>query len=142
MKEKNNKEEEKKISASNDDLMKAWSPFIVKFIEVMIAIEDLVEKKQEMEMDPCFAHVMKKFLVFKEKFEAEHFENKVIEEREEERFVDNENFNKVVHNFKKECDELGISVKIRRLIDSEDIESQQRFFGDIPSNGKAKTYDA
>lgn len=122
-------------------LIETWAPFLRKFIEVMIAIEDLVEAKKTMESDPYFVHVMKQFLEFKEKYEAEHPE--VMEEVNDDYECDDKDLFDMVKEMKDNLQAHGISVKVRKVTDPEEVEKFERFMKEVPTkNGASKIAEA
>ena len=125
-------------------LIEAWAPFLQKFIKVMIAIEDLVEAKKEMEGDPYFVHVMKKFIAFKEKYEAEHADElaKMGEVDEDYDCEDKELFD-AVKNVRDNLQAHGISVKIRKVTDPEEVKKFDSFMkGVSQKNGASSIAEA
>ena len=122
-------------------MIEAWAPFLTKFIKVMIAIEDLVEAKKTMESDPYFVHVMKKFIEFKEKYEAEHPE--VMEEVTDDYECEDEDLFDMVKQMKDNLQAHGISVKVRKVTDPEEVEKFERFMQGAPQkNGTSKIAEA
>jgi hypothetical protein len=125
-------------------LIEAWAPFLQKFIKVMIAIEDLVEAKKEMEGDPYFVHVMKKFIAFKEKYEAEHADElaKMGEVDDDYDCEDKELFD-AVKNVRDNLQAHGISVKIRKVTDPEEVKKFDSFMkGVSQKNGASSIAEA
>ncbi len=144
-------EEEKNIDVQQEErqddleqkvsLIEAWAPFLTKFIKVMIAIEDLVEAKKTMEGDPYFVHVMKKFFEFREKYEAEHPE--VMEEVDDDYECEDEELFDMVKKMKDNLQAHGISVKVRKVTDPEEVEKFERFMKGTPTkNGASKIAEA
>ena len=122
-------------------LIEAWAPFLQKFIKVMIAIEDLVEAKKEMEHDSYFARVMEKFIAFKEKYEAEHPE--MFEEMEEDDNYEDEELFEVVKKMRDKLQAHGISVKVRKVTDPEEVRKFESFMKDVPQkNGTMSVAEA
>ena len=143
-KEKNNDFQQEIGAETSDkaaDLLEAWAPFLQKFIKVMIAIEDLVDAKKEMEADPYFVHVMTKFLAFKEKYEAEHPE--VMEEVDDDYDCEDKELFDVVKEMKGKLQQCGISVKVRKVTDPEEVEKFESFMkGKTQPNGATPMADA
>jgi hypothetical protein len=127
-------EEQQDDDEARLSLIEAWAPFLQKFIKVMIAIEDLVEAKREMEHDPYFSHVMKKFIAFKEKYEAEHPE--LFEETDDEEDGKDELFD-VVKMMRDKLEAHGISLKVRKVTDPEEVKKFESFMGG--SSKKSRT---
>jgi len=137
-------EEQQDDVISKISLIEAWAPFLQKFIKVMIAIEDLVEAKKEMEGDPYFVHVMKKFIAFKEKYEAEHADElaKMGEVDDDYDCEDKELFD-AVKNVRDNLQAHGISVKIRKVTDPEEVKKFDSFMkGVSQKNGASSIAEA
>lgn len=133
--ESTDEEREKTIT-----LIEQWAPFLSKFIKVMIAIEDLVEAKKTMESDPHFIYVMRKFMEFKEKFEAEHPE--MTEVNDDYECEDDDLFD-MVKQLKDNLLAHGISVKVRKVTDPAEVEKFERFMNETPTkNGASKIAEA
>ncbi len=133
--ESTDEEREKTIT-----LIEQWAPFLSKFIKVMIAIEDLVEAKKTMESDPHFIYVMRKFMEFKEKFEAEHPE--MTEVNDDYECEDDDLFD-MVKQLKDNLLAHGISVKVRKVTDPAEVETFERFMNETPTkNGASKIAEA
>ena len=143
--EEKNNDVQKKMSQEDSDqktsMMEAWVPFLTKFIKVMIAIEDLQEAKKAMESDPYFVYVMKKFMEFKEKYEAEHPE--VMEEVDDDYECEDEELFDMVKQMKDNLQAHGISVKVRKVTDPAEVEKFERFMKGTPTkNGASKMAEA
>lgn len=143
--EEKNNDVQKKMSQEDSDqktsMMEAWVPFLTKFIKVMIAIEDLQEAKKAMESDPYFVYVMKKFMEFKEKYEAEHPE--VMEEVDDDYECEDEELFDMVKQMKDNLQAHGISVKVRKVTDPAEVEKFERFMKGTPAkNGASKMAEA
>lgn len=142
--EKNNEvqqEERQDDLEQKASLIEAWAPFLTKFIKVMIAIEDLMEVKKTMENDPYFVHVMKKFMEFKEKYEAEHPE--VMEEVDDDYECEDDDLFDMVKQMKDNLQAHGISVKVRKVTDPVEVEKFERFMKEVPQkNGASKIAEA
>ena len=143
--EEKNNDVQKEMSQEDFDqkisIIEAWAPFLTKFIKVMIAIEDLEETKKSMESDPYFVHVMKKFIEFKEKYEAEHPE--VIEEVDEDYECEDEELFDMVKQMRNKLQAHGISVKVRKVTDPAEVEKFERFMKGTPTkNGASKMAEA
>lgn len=142
--EKNNnvqndaREENPDTKPATDD---SWAYFFMKLIKMMIAIEDLVEAKKNLENDPRFVAIIKRFMELQEKYEEEHLEE--MEEVDDDyEFEDKELFN-IVQMMKHNLQSHGIQVKVRKVTDPEEIRKFESIMRDIPQkNGTAKTYDA
>lgn len=124
----------KKVDATS------WIPFIQKFINVMIAIEDLVEAKQTMEQDYNFVELMKKFMDFKKKYEEEHPEE--MEEVDDDYECEDKELYDIVKAMKENLKAHGIQVKVRKVTDPEEVKKFENFMNGTQKNGVAKTYDA
>ena len=127
-------EEQQDDVLSKISLIEAWAPFLQKFIKVMIAIEDLVEAKKEMEHDPYFARVMKKFIAFKEKYEAEHPE--VFEETDDEEDREDDDLFDLLKNMRNKLEAHGISVKVRKVTDPEEVKKFESLMGNAHQKNK------
>jgi len=122
-------------------LIEQWAPFLTKFIKVMIAVEDLVEAKKTMESDPQFVYVMRKFMEFKEKYDAEHPE--VMEEVDDDYECEDEELFDMVKKMKDNLQAHGISVKVRKVTDPAEVEKFERFMKGTPTkNGASKIAEA
>ena len=133
--ESTDQEQEKRTT-----LIEQWTPFLTKFIKVMIAVEDLVEAKKTMESDPHFIYVMRKFMEFKEKFEAEHPE--MTEVNDDYECEDDDLFD-MVKQLKDNLLAHGISVKVRKVTDPAEVEKFERFMKGTPTkNGASKIAEA
>ena len=131
-----NEEQEKTVT-----LIEQWAPFLTKFIKVMIAIEDLVEAKKTMESDPHFVYVMKKFMEFKEKFDAEHPE--MTEEVNDDYECEDDDLFDMVKQMKDNLQAHGISVKVRKVTDPAEVEKFESFMKGTPTkNGASKIAEA
>lgn len=143
--EEKNNDVQKKMSQEDSDqktsMMEAWVPFLTKFIKVMIAIEDLQEAKKAMESDPYFVYVMKKFMEFKEKYEAENPD--VMEEMEDDYECEDEGLFDLVKQIMNNLQAHGISVKVRKVTDPAEVEKFERFMKGTPTkNGASKMAEA
>ena len=133
-------QEESKDVESTLSLIEAWAPFLQKFIKVMIAIEDLVEAKKEMEGDPYFVHVMKKFIAFKEKYEAEHAEELAkMEEVDDDYDCEDKELFDAVKDMRDNLQAHGISVKIRKVTDPEEVKKFDSFMKGVPQKNGASS---
>lgn len=122
-------------------MIEAWAPFLSKFIKVMIAVEDLVEAKKTMESDPQFVYVMKKFMEFKEKYEAEHPE--VMDEVNDDYECEDEELFDMVKQMRNNLQAHGISVKVRKVTDPEEVEKFERLMNVTSTkNGASKIAEA
>lgn len=140
--EKNNnaqKEAREENPGSKTTNATSWIPFIQKFINVMIAIEDLVEAKQKMQQDDNFVELMRKFMEFKKKYEEEH--PMEMEEMNDQECEDEELYD-MVKKMKKNLQAHGIEVKVRRVTDPEEVQKFENFMNGTQKNGVTKTYDA
>ena len=138
-KEKENPEVEKTME--KDALIEQWAPFLTKFIKVMIAIEDLVEAKKTMESDPHFVYVMKKFMEFKEKFDAEHPE--MTEGVDDDYGCEDDDLLDMVKQMKDNLQAHGISVKVRKVTDPEEVKKFENFLnGQKPQNSAVSMAEA
>lgn len=134
-------EEQSDNDEAKPSLIEAWTPFLKKFINVMIAIEDLLEAKREMQHDPYFAHVMEKFIAFKEKYEAEHPE--IFEEMDDEDECEDEELFDIVKTMRDKLQAHGISVKVRKVTDPEEVKKFESIMKDVPQrNGKTSVAEA
>ncbi|MCR4825640.1 MAG: hypothetical protein K5882_01660 [Bacteroidales bacterium] len=126
-----NKNEEKNQKAQ-DEVIRAWVPFISKFVNVMIHIEDLVEAKKEMEKDPCFIHILEKFMDFKEQFDKEHPTEKEDDD-DDLNFCEDEEMKDLIRKMKTGFREMGISVKVKKVIKDIPMEdADKKLFSEIP----------
>ena len=122
-------------------LVGQWAPVLIKFIDVMIAIEDLVKAKKTMESDPQFIYIMKKFMEFKEKFEAKHPE--LLEEVDNDYECEDEDLFDMVKKMKDNLQAHGITVKVRKVTDPAEVEKFESFMKGIPTkNGASKIAEA
>ena len=118
----------------------SWIPFIQKFINVMIAIEDLVEAKQTMEQDYIFVELMKKFMECKKKYDEEH--PMEMEEVDDDYKCEDEELYDIVKAMKENLKAHGIQVKVRKVTDPEEVKKFETFMNGTQKNGVTKTYDA
>jgi len=100
----------------------------------------LMEAKKEMEGDPYFVHVMKKFIAFKEKYEAEHAEELAkMEEVDDDYDCEDKELFDAVKDMRDNLQAHGISVKIRKVTDPEEVKKFDSFMKGVPQKNGASS---